>query len=170
MSLRHGRRNEFGGFTLVEVMVVLALSAFVTLGILAFYLNAQQTWTDASAQALAQRDASTILAAITDRARDADLAVVTPSTVDPGNSLLVFYRRGGGPIELESARFFCDKDQLMHEGDQDQKDTGPMTATRILRFHATFDPTLKLVTVDSLRVISTTGQIVTQSTSSGLYN
>jgi prepilin-type N-terminal cleavage/methylation domain-containing protein len=153
------------GFTLVEVMVVLALSAIVTLGIVAFYLNAQQTWTDASAQALAQRDATAILAALSERARAADTVLVVPSAGDPGNSDVTFYW-GGDP----KARFFCGADSLMHEEGEDLQDTGPMTASRVLRFHATFEPTLKLITVDSLRVSSTTGQVVTQSTSSGLYN
>jgi prepilin-type N-terminal cleavage/methylation domain-containing protein len=156
--------HSSAGFTLIEAMVVIALSAIVTLGIVSFYLSAQQTWTDASAQALAQRDATTILATLSERARAADAAIVTPST-DPLNSDVVFYQGGS-----ESARFFAGNDGLMHEGDAGNPDTGPMTASKVLRFHAVFDPNLKLITVDSLRVLSTNGQIVTQSASSGLYN
>ena len=169
MTPRRSTRST-AGFTLIEAMVVIALSAIVTLGIVSFYLSAQQTWTDASTQALAQRDASTILTTLSDRARAADLAVVTPSTIDPANSLVVFYSRGGGAVELETARFFCGGDGLMHEGDQDLQDAGPMTGSKVLRFHATYDPNLKLITVDSLRVSSTNGQVVTQSISAGLYN
>jgi prepilin-type N-terminal cleavage/methylation domain-containing protein len=154
------RNARSAGFTLVEVMIVLALSAVVTLGIVAFYLSAQQTWTDASAQAVAQRDASTILAAISERARAADQVTVLPSTFDPDNSDVTFFNKDG-----TSTRFHCESDGLMHEDD-----TGPMTASPVLRFHVVFDPNLKLVTVDSLRVSSSTGQVVTQSTSSGLYN
>jgi prepilin-type N-terminal cleavage/methylation domain-containing protein len=168
--MNHDPIHSSAGFTLIEAMVVIALSAIVTLGIVSFYLSAQQTWTDASAQALAQRDATTILATLSERARAADTAIVIPSTLDPQNSVVILYQRGIGGIKLESARFFCGRDGLMHEGDQDLQDAGPMTASKVLRFHATFDPSLELVTVDSLRVSSTTGQVVTQSTSSGLYN
>jgi prepilin-type N-terminal cleavage/methylation domain-containing protein len=159
--------RDDAGFTLIEVMVVLALSAMVTLGIVAFYLSAQATWTDSSSQVMAQRDASSVLEAIAVRARDASSATII-NDAGTQNSTLVLYRKD----LTERARiFWSDKDSLIHFSDSaDSIDQGPLVGTRALRFSCSTVDSLGLVSVDSLRMISASGQVVSVSSAFGMTN
>jgi prepilin-type N-terminal cleavage/methylation domain-containing protein len=161
------------GFTLIEMTVVIALSAVVTLGIVAFYLSAQGTWTDASSQAVAQRDGTTLLDAISTRARGAATAVIVPVAADPRNSMMVLYDKNVPPNE--QARFFWDgTDSLIHYADNGpvtgDYDQGPVVQTKVLRFSCSLMPGLAIVSVDSLRLVALGGQIVTLTSSYGLSN
>ena len=150
------------GFTLVEVMVVLALSAIVTLGIVAFYLSAQQTWTESSAQALAQRDATAVLEAMSRRVHESASALV-----DSANGTVYLFN----PDMSERARFFLSgADSLIHYGEGGKLDLGPVAPTRVLRFQCSVIDTLGLLSVDTLRVLAASGTIVTLHSTMGTYN
>src|SRR5262245_54493395 len=96
--MRGTDREGQTGFTLMEVTIVLA--GVVTLGLGAFYLNSQMLWMDASTQALAQRDATTIIEAIREKAETA--ASVDIQAAGGGNNVVVFL----GPGDAEMGRFF----------------------------------------------------------------
>lgn len=159
------------GFTLIEMTVVMALSAVVTLGIVAFYLSAQATWTDSSAQAVAQRDGTTLLSAISPRAREAASAIVVPNGVDPNNCAVVFYDNDGN--ELSRFKWF-ETDSLIHFADNfavtGNYNPGPVVQTHVLRFHCSLNNAIGLMSVDTLRMQTATGQVVTLTTSYGLGN
>jgi Tfp pilus assembly protein PilW len=65
------------GLTLTEVTVVMVLASLVMFGLVGFYMASQTTWLDASAQALTQREATAIVASVTERAHQAGSAIVT---------------------------------------------------------------------------------------------
>ena len=152
------------GFTLVEVMAVIVLAAIVGFGLIGFYLNSQATWIDASSQAMAQRDGTLILETITDLSRPWSEAVVEP--VGGGNDRLIIR-----DALLEKERFYWDSgDSLLHHS-KDGAATGPaMVNSRVERFAASIDSTGRLVSIDSLRVVSTTGRQVRLATAFVLYN
>ena len=156
------------GFSLVEMMVVMMMATVVTLGIVVFYLSAQATWTDASSQALAQRDATSIVEALSARAHEAGRADVAP--VGPGdpNSIVTFYPKGSS---TETIHFYWSAtDSLVHSGDAGTYDSGPLTPTQVERFSLSTVDSLGLVLLDSLRVRSANRQTVTLSSTFGLYN
>jgi len=158
-------RGDSRGFTLTEVTVVIVLAAVVTLGLVTFYLNSQAMWTDASTQALAQRDATSILEAMRQRGHVAALAVWN----EPIHKV-TFY--DNTLQELDS--FFWDQagDSLMHHGGPSDPLGRAIAPTVVERFAVSTDPNPNygLVTVDTLRVRSTSGVRVTMSTTIGLFN
>ena len=160
------RRGAERGFTFTELTVVMVLASVVTLGLVTFYLNAQIVWTQSSTQVMAQRDGTAILEVMRDSVQTAANALVMPVAQDSLNKLVILYDRSGN----EQTRFFWDPtDSCVHSGEGAQ-DYGPLTQTRAERFHVTYDQTLGILHVDSLRVRSSAGQQVTLSTSIGLYN
>lgn len=166
MALPHRRSGAPRGFTFTEVMVVMVLAGVITLGLVTFYLNSQMLWTGASTQVMAQRDATALIEVMRDSIRTAANAVVLPVGADSLNKLVILYDGGGN----ERNRFFWDPaDSCLHSG-RILLDHGPITETTVERFHVTFDQTLGILTVDTLRVRSSAGQYVTLSTSIGLYN
>ena len=155
------------GFTLAEVVTVMALAAVVTLGIVGFYLESQSTWIDASSQALAQRDATIIVESISNRAREASDAWVTPCGSDSLNSEAHFYAPDGSEI----VRFFWSPaDSLVHYAERGGPDRGPIVPTVVERFSLSYVSPLGVVLLDSLRVRDTSGQRVALSSTFGLYN
>jgi Tfp pilus assembly protein PilW len=152
------------GITLTVVTIVMVLAALVTVGLVTFYLSSQATWMDASAQALAQRDATLVIEDITDAAHEAYKAqVVTDSN---GNPMLIFQ----DDLE-EIARFWwnADMDSLMHRGaGNPTRDLGPIGVSKVERFEVDTNDTL--VYVRSLRMQSGTGQPVEVSSAMALYN
>ncbi len=161
------RSRGEAGFTLIELMVVVVLAGIVTLGLVAFYLNSQATWMDASTQALAQRDATSLLEYMRDKTQVAASAVLLPASPDSLNHLLILYYGG-----VETDRFFWSgNDSLVHHGEgPNGQDKGPVVGTHVERFHLSRDPALPLVSLDTLRVRSSTGQVVEMSTIFALYN
>lgn len=158
------------GFTLIEMAVVMALSAVVTLGIVAFYLSAQGTWTDASAQAVAQRDGTTLLNSIAPRAHAAGYAQVVPNAVDPRNCEIVFYDKEVAGLPLSSFKWF-DTDSMVHSGDGlGNYSAGPVVQTKVARFHCSWNDSLGMIAVDTLRMVSASGEAVTLKSSYGLEN
>jgi prepilin-type N-terminal cleavage/methylation domain-containing protein len=160
-AMRAGGR----GFTLVEVMAVVVLAAVIGFGLIGFYLNSQATWLDASSQTLAQQDATLILETVVDRSRPwarAEVAIVSGAN----HRLIV---RDEGDVEKE--RFYWEPaDSLVHHT-QNGAALGPaIVGTKVERFSVSLDPTGRLVSIDSLRVVSATGRRVQLSTSFLLYN
>ena len=159
------RNSSPSGFTLAEVMVVMALAGVVTLGLVGFYLNSQATWMDASSQALAQRDASVLVGAIAARAHGATSAAINFS---PPDTVLTFY----GPGFSDPYSFWWSQaDSLVHQGAGDGSvDGGPVVPTHVERFSVALDGVLPVVYLGLLRVRSETGERVEMESAFTLYN
>ena len=154
-------RPESRGFTLTEVTVVIVLAGVVTLGLVGFYLNSQAMWMDASTQALAQRDATSILESMRQRGHRAALAIWNAP-----NHKVTFY--DNSLQELDSFSW-SSADSLVHHW-VGPTDDGPLAPTIVEQFAVSTDPHFGLVSVDTLRVRSTSGVRVTMSTTIGLFN
>ena len=160
---RAGSRRA-AGFTLLELMVVITLAGVVSLGLVAFYLNSQMLWMDASTQALAQRDATIIMETIREEAETSESALI--QSVGGENNEVIFYR---GPVQ-QGTFFWRPADSLVHylNGSADR---GPLVPTKVERFYVSLDTTgLPLLNVDTLRVRSTNGQRVQISGGFAMYN
>lgn len=161
-----GMRNASSrGFTLTEVLVVMALAGMVTLGLVGFYLNSQATWMDASSQALAQRDASGLVETMATHARGASSAAINFSAPD---SVLTFYGPGEGyPYSF----WWSHADSLVHSGlGEGAVDEGPVIPSLVERFSLGLDGTLPLVHLGLLQVRSETGVRVQMESAFNLYN
>lgn len=163
MTVGAGLRQR--GFTLVEVMAVVVIAAVIGFGLIGFYLNSQGTWIDASAQAMAQRDATLIVETIVSRSRPwarAEVAAVS----GPNDRLIV---RDDSNVEKE--RFYWDPaDSLVHHSVNGAA-TGPrLVDTQVDCFSASVDSGGRLVLIDSLRVVSANGRTVQLSTAFMLNN
>ncbi len=162
MTFTRAPRPTPRGFTFTEVMVVMVLAGVVTLGLVTFYLNSQIMWTGASTQVMAQRDATSMLELMRRYAQNASSA-----DVDSTSQRVIFFDPGLN----ETHRFFWSPaDSFVHYGEAGNLDQGPVTPTTVEIFHVSYDQTLGLLSVDTLRVRSTAGQQVTMSTAIGLYN
>jgi type II secretory pathway pseudopilin PulG len=161
------RAHPEAAFTLMELTVVIVLAGVVTLGLVAFYLNAQMLWMDASTQALAQRDATTIMEAIREHVETSGLAVT--QLVANGNWKVTLYP---APTAPQSGGFIWQAgDSLIHSFDATGKDVGPLVPTKVERFTlSTPGNGIPMLMVDTLRVRSTTGQRVQMSGGFALYN
>jgi len=155
------------GFTLLEMVIVVVLAAMVTLGLVGFYLQSQSMWMEASTQALAQRDATSLVELMRTKGAQAAKALVLPSSPDSLNHLIVFYDNA----DNEQSRFFWSQaDSFVHYGDAVNADQGAVISTIVERFSLNAHPTLPLVHLDTLRVRATSGPQVRMSTSFALYN
>lgn len=163
--------HRTAGFTLVEVMVVLVLAGVVTLGLVGFYLNSQATWIDGSSQALAQRDATTILESIADRA---DSAASVTLTLVPPDTVIEFRGVGGTAYYGFRWRRGAGDDSLVHQGPGScSPDLGPVVPSIVERFSVALDPQypqVPVLHVISLRVRSSSGQVVEMKSSFALRN
>jgi prepilin-type N-terminal cleavage/methylation domain-containing protein len=160
------RRDQQAGFTLMELTVVIALAGVVTLGLVAFYLNSQMLWMDASTQALAQRDATTIMEAMREQSETAGLAAA--QAVGGGNWRVTFYT---SPTGSQTGGFvWRAADSLVHSFDASGQDLGPIVPTKVERFALSTPPNLPMLIIDTLRVRSTSGQRVQMSGGFALYN
>ena len=165
--MRGTDREGQTGFTLMEVTIVVVLAGVVTLGLVAFYLNSQMLWMDASTQALAQRDATTIIEAMREKAETA--ASVDIQAAGGGNSVVVFL----DPGNAEMGRFFWSPaDSFVHYAisSTPADDKGPIAPTKVERFALSTQPNQAFLKLDTLRVRSTTGQVVQMSSGMALYN
>lgn len=149
-----------GGFTLTEVMIVLVLAGIVMIGLSIFYLNSQMTWTDASTQALAQRDATTLIEYMREYGQGAAEVDASDSTV------AIFFNRSN----VEIIRFRWDPfDSLVYYGVGPTDDRGPVVPTRVESFVASKIENPRMLNL-ALRVRSSSGQGVTMTSTIGLYN
>ena len=144
-------RRDSRGFTLTEVTVVIVLAGVVTSGWWASISTLQAMWMDASTQALAQRDATSILEYMRQHGhgRRAPCGCVQPQ----GDILRsTGATRGAGQLRLNAT------DSLVYHGiGRDDTPDGPVAPTVVEEFAVTVDPTYGLVSVDTLRVRSTSG-------------
>ena len=67
------------GLSLTEVTIVMILGTLIMAGIVGFYLSSQGVWLDASTQAITQREATLVTAAMSDSIRKSGKAVVSAS-------------------------------------------------------------------------------------------
>ncbi len=160
MLLRNQR-----GLTLVELTVVVVIASLVMTGLVAFYLNSQAMWLDASTQAMTQRDATLLLQRMTEATRKASTAEVDPG-VDSKHQTLVLFDRSG----TESCRFTWNStDRFVHlMTGTSQTDQGPVTNSKVDRF--LLDRDNSLVYLRRLTMKSSRGQRVDLSSTFAMYN
>lgn len=156
----HGNR----GITLVEVVVVSALAMLVVLGMIGFYISSQSSWMAGSSQALAQRDATQLVEALSDSIRRAVVAVPyeSPDSLHCG---LVLYDEAG----QEFWRFWWDqRDHRVHQGPGIDHDHGPVVNTPVTRFQLDTLPRLLVIRLVELRADD--GRAVRVTSAAALYN
>jgi hypothetical protein len=121
------------GLTLTEVTVVMILGTMITAGLVGFYLSSQGLWLDGSTQAITQREASLVAAAIRDSVRKSGMALVSLSP-DSLHHQLELFKRIDDP-----APFYCfwwnASDSLIYSGTSvGAAGAGPMGVSRAERF------------------------------------
>jgi prepilin-type N-terminal cleavage/methylation domain-containing protein len=168
MIVRRFASGDQRGLTLIEVMIVVVLAGVVTLGLVGFYLQSQSMWMDASTQALAQRDATGLIEVMRSKTAAAAKALAQSVPPDNRNSLLILYDADN----TETDRFFWNAaDSLVHRGEgPNGTDQGAVLSATVERFHVSVDALLPLVTLDTLRVRSTSGSRVKMTAAFALYN
>jgi len=143
------------GLTLTEVAVVMILGTMIMAGLVGFYLSSQGVWLDASTQAITQREATLVTAAMRDSIRKACKAIASPSP-DPLHEQLALFRPG------DAAPYYyfwwSSTDSLLYSGTSiGGTGSGPMIVSRAERFQLIATPTG--VRVD-MRLRSASGDIV----------
>lgn len=153
------------GLTLTEVTVVMVLASLVMVGLVGFYVASQDSWMASSAKAITQRDATSLIEAISERAHGAIVADASLDSTqldlhyaDPGASYSFWWNVADGG------------DSLIHEGPSGGGgliDRGASVPSRCRRF--------KCVASDSLIRIevaleSAHGELVEVSTRVALVN
>jgi hypothetical protein len=157
-------RHTARGLTLIEVTIVMALSTLVVMGMISFYISSQSTWMAGSTQALAQRDATLLIEAVSDSVRRAFLADVQPGS-DPLHQTLILHDENLN----EFCRFWWDEtDSLVHQGPGVGQDKGPVVASRVARFQ--LDTLTRLVEIRLVELRAGDGQLVRMSSAAALYN
>ncbi len=161
--MRAGRGR---GFTLVEVTIVFALAALVTIGLVGFYLSSQTTWLDGSTQALTQRDATLLVSTLVDSVRVARRAVVSDDP-DSFHQTLTLYADPTGTVAF---RCFYWRDSLVYMGrNGPAPGDQPVVASRIGRFQlSTQDSTL--VRLDLVEVPCPDGRPILITSAAALHN
>ena len=154
-ALKSSRRAE-AGLTLTEVAVVMIIGTMIMAGLVGFYLASQGLWLDASTQAITQREASLVAAAIRDSVRVANHAVASP-VPDQQHQELALYRNANDLVP--SYYFWWDaSDSLIHAGStMGGPGSGPMVMSHADRFQLSSGT--QSVRVD-LRLLSATGSPV----------
>ena len=151
------------GMTLTEVVIVTVLAALVVVALLGFYINSQATWTDGSTQALAQRDATMLVAEITAKAH-ASAGTEVFDLPDSLHQTVVFY----DPDLNEIGRFWWnDANSLVHQG-IGLTDNGPVVASKVTRFQ--LDTLSRLVSIRVVELVTADGKLVRQTAAAALYN
>lgn len=152
------------GSTLFEMVIVIATSTLVMLGIVSFYLNSQATWLDGSVQAIAQREAGVIVRTLTDSLRLAASAVVydSPDSLRQG---IVLRNQGGAEL---FRMWWNAGDSLVHMSARGGSDFGPIGRSTVERLQ--FGRCDSLVELRLLRLRSSQGDRVQVSTTVNMYN
>lgn len=150
------------GVTLVEVTIVSALAMLVVLGMVGFYVSSQSSWLDGSSQALAQRDATLLVATISQGVRSAAHAEV--DRTDPQHHTLILR----DAAQDEFLRFWWDgNDQRIHHG-READDRGAVVQTPVTRFQ--LDTLTRLVDIQLVELRAGDGQLVRMASAAALYN
>lgn len=161
MTRRHsapGLGLDERGLTLTEVAVVMILGTMIMAGLVGFYLSSQGMWLDASTQAITQREASLVAAAMRDSIRQSSGAQASLSP-DSLHQQLALYKNGSATPYYY---FWWDSsDSLIHAGTSvGGLGTGPMIVSHAERFQ--LSASNYAVRVD-MRLRSASGDIVESS-------
>ena len=154
------------GMTLTEVMIVVALAALVMTGLVGFYLTSQAVWMEGSSQALTQRDATLLVAAITDSVRQAARATVTNDPSSGGQVLSLYADKNAA----EPFRCFYWKNSRVYSGsDQPGHDERLVVVSQVDSFQlGTVDTTLVLMNL--IELPTSKGPPVRLTSAAALYN
>lgn len=158
-----GWATKEGGLTLTELVLVIALAGLVTIGLVTFYFNSQSTWIDASTQAMTQREATQMVAAMTDSTHRASSADVVASP-DTSHESLILHMPDGG----QWSYWWSGSDSLVHQGVDSGHDRGPLGDSKVERFELDTDGTL--VYLRKLELRSANGHLIPLSSSMALLN
>ena len=154
------------GLTLTEVTVVMILGTMIMAGMVGFYLSSQGLWLDASTQAITQREAALVTAAMRDSIRKSGRAEVSPSP-DATHLQLALYKHAD---DTEPYYYFwwSASDSLIYSGvSATDPGAGPMIGSRAERFQMIATP--QAVRVD-MRLRSASGQTVESGAFAVLQN
>lgn len=123
------------GLTLTEVAVVMILGTMIMAGLVGFYLSSQGLWLDASTQAITQREATLVTAAMRDSIRKSSSAMVSVSP-DSLHEQLALTNPGGS---VPSYYFWWNaSDSLIYSGTRvGGPGSGPMIVSHAERFQVT---------------------------------
>jgi len=150
------RLGDERGLTLTEVVVVMILGTMIMAGLVGFYLSSQGLWLDASTQAITQREASLVTAAMRDSIRKSGRAEV-PASGDPLHEQLLLYKRATDTTPFYNF-WWNPSDSLIYCGTSvGGQGSGPMIMSHADRFQLV--STNASVRVD-LRLRSANGDIV----------
>ena len=128
------------GLTLTEVAVVMFLGTMIMAGLVGFYLSSQGLWLDASTQAITQREATLVAAAMRDIIRKSGKAVAVASP-DSLHQQLSLYRAGSDVVPYYNF-WWNAADSLIYSGAAvGSPDSGPMIASKAERFQLVATPT-----------------------------
>jgi hypothetical protein len=150
--------------TLIEVTIVMALSALVVLGLIGFYASSQAIWTRDSSRAIAQRDATLLIEKLSEEAHRAAHVTVADSP-DSLHQSLQFYDVG----MTQGARFWwSESDARVHYGPTPSQDDGPVVGSMVARFQV--DTFTCGVQVRLLSVRATENDVVNLTGAAALLN
>jgi Tfp pilus assembly protein PilW len=144
------------GLSLMEVAVVMILATIIMAGLVGFYLSSQGLWLDASTQAITQREATLVVAAMRDSIRKSGMAraSMTPDSLHEQLSLF----KSQSDVVPYYVFWWSPTDSLIHSGTSvGGAGSGPMIVSRAERFQ--LRATLKGVRVD-MRLRSASGETV----------
>ena len=152
-----------GGSTLVELTVVIVLASIVGLGLVAFYLNAQATWLDASAQAITQREGTLLIADMSANIRPGN-RVQLSNNPDAQHQMIQVFDADNN----ELYRYWWDSsDSLIHRRNHGVN-LDPLGQSKVQQF--ALSGGAPLVQLTNLEMRSAHGQTVRFATSFGIYN
>lgn len=147
------------GMTLTEVAVVMILGTMIMAGMVGFYLSSQGLWLDSSTQAITQREASLVSAAIRDSVRKSAFAVESASP-DSLHEQLALFRKMDDTTPYYYF-WWNAGDSLLHSGTSvGNSASGPMIVSHAERFRISTSPVA--VRVD-LRLRTASGDAVESS-------
>jgi hypothetical protein len=147
----------------MEVTIVVVLASLVMLALLGFYINSQATWTDASSQAITQRELTTVIERITEKVHVAHHAVIT--NLDGQHQQLDLFDRSNTNLYTLTWNM---ADSLLYESAPDiAGGAHPILGSHVVTFLLSAD---SVVTVTDLTVRSATGRPMTTSSTMALMN
>lgn len=146
------------GLTLTEVAVVMILGTMIMAGLVGFYLSSQGVWLDASTQAITQREATLVTAAMRDSIRKSGYATAIPSP-DPLHEQLALFHKKTDAVPYYNF-WWNSGDSLLYSGTSiGGTGSGPMIVSRAELFQLTVNNAAGGVRVD-LRLRSASGDVV----------
>lgn len=156
------------GITLMEVTVVLVLASLVMLALLGFYINSQATWTDASSQAIAQRELTSVVERLRDQTHLAAHAEIVNNPDAQHQQITLFDVSGAAFYSMD----WDPADSLLHETLIREYPAlhPPIAASRAVTFRLSRTLRDSLVTLDELTLRTATGTPVTISSTMALLN